>query len=116
MHLLFMASQSLRPHTQLPPQSAFRKSDSGKIQPSLIEVDFLMGMSAVLTHGAEKYGVHNYHQATKQDQQRIVDALLRHIYAHLQGDVLDDETGLLHLHHAACNLMMLAHHVEKEVG
>ena len=85
--------------------SEFVKQDSGKLRISLIEPQFIKGTAEVLTMGAEKYSAGNWKNC--EDRKRYEDALLRHIYDYLQGNKCDDESGVSHLYHAACNLMFL---------
>jgi len=85
--------------------SEFVKQDSGKLRLSLIEPQFIKGTAEVLTIGAEKYSPGNWKNC--EDRKRYEDALLRHIYDYLQGNKCDDESGVSHLYHAACNLMFL---------
>lgn len=85
--------------------SEFEKQDDGKLRLSLIEPQFIKGTAEVLTLGAEKYSAGNWKNC--EDRARYEDALLRHIYDYLQGNKRDDESGVSHLYHAACNLMFL---------
>lgn len=85
--------------------SEFKKQDDGKLMLSLIEPQFIKGTAKVLTLGAKKYSVGNWKNC--EDRTRYEDALLRHIYEYLQGNKCDDESGVSHLYHAACNLMFL---------
>jgi formamidopyrimidine-DNA glycosylase len=41
-----------------------------------------------------------------QAVRKVLAAALRHIYAHLRGETLDKESGLAHLAHAGCAVMM----------
>lgn len=86
---------------------SWKKNDKEKIQPSLIEPEFIEKMAEVLTIGAKKYGLDNWKKC--EDKKRYKDALLRHILSYLKGEEKDKETGLSHLHHAACNLMFLGY-------
>jgi len=85
--------------------SEFIKLDSGKRRLSLIEPQFINTLGDVITFGAEKYAPENWRLC--EDTSRYKDALLRHIYAYLSGEQKDQETGIDHLAHAACNLMFL---------
>ncbi len=84
--------------------SKLTKFDNGKSMVSLVEPSFIIGMADVLTWGASKYSIDNWKQATENDIRRYKDALLRHILAE---EEIDEETGLSHNYHAACNLMFL---------
>jgi len=85
----------------------FIKKDDNKRMLSLIEPEFILGLGDVITFGAKKYAPNNWKKAEEKDLMRIKDALLRHIYAYLNGEKRDRETNISHLHHAACNLMFL---------
>ena len=83
----------------------FIKHDSNKIKVSLVEPDFVLGVAEVATFGANKYAKDNWKFC--DDLDRYKDATLRHLFAYLKGEKLDEETGLSHLYHAGCNLMFL---------
>lgn len=82
------------------------KHDQGKPQLGLIDGDFLIGMGEVLTFGANKYGKHNWRNGIHTS--RLVDATLRHFVSYMRGVDLDEESGMEHLYHAACCIMMLS--------
>lgn len=81
------------------------KFDQAKIRTDLLAFDALEATAEVLTHGATKYGDRNWEQGF--NWMRIVGALTRHLFAYIRGEDRDPETGLLHLAHASCCLMML---------
>ena len=84
------------------------KDDKQKNRLELIEPEFIEGLGAVLTFGAIKYEAWNWRKAsTKDDQDRIFGALLRHLMAYKRGEKLDSESGMAHLYHAAFGLMTL---------
>ena len=86
----------------------FMKNDTKKNRLELIEPKFIEGLGAVLTFGAEKYEAYNWVNASStEDIERIKGALMRHWFAYMDGERLDPETGLSHLHHISCNLMFL---------
>jgi hypothetical protein len=88
----------------------FIKHDTGKPMMSLIEPSFIRGLADVLTFGANKYEKNNWKLAdSTEGQDRIKDAMLRHIYKYLDGQEFDDETGFSHLYHAAFGLMALSY-------
>ena len=87
------------------PIKGFMKADDGKNMLSLIEPQFIQSLGEVLTFGAKKYAKNNWQLC--EDTSRYKDALLRHIYAYLSGEKVDQESGLSHLSHAAFGLMCL---------
>lgn len=83
------------------------KADNGKIQMNLLYSDMAKGLeaiSAVLTYGREKYEARGW---KKVDRDRYVDALFRHHTAIERGEAFDEESGLPHIAHMACNMMFL---------
>lgn len=80
------------------------KHDAGKADLSLIPLAALQEEAAGFTFGAAKYGLHNYKQGLEAT--RLLSAALRHIYAVLQGEDSDPESGAHHLGHARCCLAM----------
>ncbi len=88
------------------------KHDSKKPRTDLLDVDFLLGLAAVLTDGATKYGDNNWRQGMAYS--RAYAALLRHLFAFWNGYDLDHESGLPHLDHAAAELMFLRSYATHE--
>lgn len=83
----------------------FVKDDEVKPMLSLIEPDFVLMMGRVLTFGAKKYAPDNWKLCN--DISRYKDALLRHTYAYMSGEILDSDSGLPHTAHIAVNSMFL---------
>ena len=83
-----------------------RKFDYGKTLFSLVPPFFIDAVAQVLTLGAKKYSPENW-KLVPDAKIRYKDALLRHIYAYLQGETHDSETGLHHLAHATCCIAFL---------
>lgn len=59
----------------------------------------------VMTFGAEKYAMFNFRKGMKYS--RLWSAALRHMIAWWRRDENDDESGINHLAHAICCLLML---------
>ena len=82
------------------------KADSGKPQLTLVPRQILFDIARVREYGTEKYGdPDNWKQV---EIQRYRDAAFRHFVAYLddpQGN--DEESGLSHLAHLACNIAFL---------
>ena len=104
-----------KPDNYTKQQSEFVKDDINKPRMSLIEPEFLTDLAKVLTAGAAKYDVDNWKLIKSEEIYRYKDALLRHVMAYQSGEMLDPETNLPHLSHAAANLMFL-HHLEGETN
>ena len=79
--------------------------DEGKTRWDLLPWDTVEGVAKVLTFGATKYGDHNWQSGIKI--MRLLGSLCRHTFEWLMGRDIDNESGLHHLDHALCNLMMI---------
>ncbi|MHB8098104.1 MAG: dATP/dGTP diphosphohydrolase domain-containing protein [Sulfuricurvum sp.] len=88
-----------------PAKDTFVKADSNKNQLSLIDPLFITELGQVLTFGASKYSPNNWQLCS--DSTRYKDALLRHLYAYLSGELTDPESGLPHTSAIAFNTMAL---------
>lgn len=82
------------------------KLDTGKLRYDLIPPESLEGLAKILTFGAEKYTPNGW-QTVPNAKERYTAAAMRHFEAWRKGEKLDPESGLLHLHHALCNLVFL---------
>lgn len=89
------------------------KADAGKPQLTLVPRQILFDIAKVRAFGVKKYGdPDNWKQV---DKQRYRDAAFRHFMAYLddpQGN--DEESGLSHLAHLACNIAFLCELEEKD--
>jgi len=81
------------------------KHDAGKPRMELLDSKALVEMAKVLGFGAEKYGDYNWKGGIKHS--RLYGAVQRHLTSHWAGETLDPESGLPHLSHAMCGLMMM---------
>lgn len=92
------------------------KLDQGKPDVSLIEPEWLLEVSKVLTFGAEKYSKDNW-KLVDDARDRYLSAAYRHLLAYHGGELVDSESGLSHLAHASCCLMFLQYlSSQNEVG
>lgn len=82
-----------------------QKHDGGKPQASLLWWPWVSGVVAVLGYGKQKYSAHQWGRGIAYS--RLFDAAMRHLTAWWGGERNDPESGLPHLHHASCCLMML---------
>ena len=81
-----------------------RKYDGDKPKLYLLPPKSILEIGKVLTYGAEKYDPENWRKVDDL-QNRYTSAALRHIFAHIDGEADDQETGLSHLAHAMCCLL-----------
>jgi len=87
------------------------KYDKGKPSLARIPSRAAFEVGRVFKHGADKYDetdkLHDNNWREGMNWSRLMDAALRHIYAFKQGEDIDRDSGLSHLAHAVCSLMML---------
>lgn len=81
------------------------KADAGKIRPTLVPVSLIKAVAEVREYGCKKY--HDPENWRMVEPQRYKDALYRHLLAYLDGEDMDQESGLPHLWHLACNVAFL---------
>jgi len=91
-----------------------KKFDKGKPPLSRIPYELLEDVAHTLEFGADKYGWHNWKEG--MDWSRVLDASLRHINKFARGEDIDEESGLNHLGHAACNIAFLLYYLKNGVG
>lgn len=87
------------------------KADAGKIRPTLVPVGLIRAVAEIREYGCRKY--HDPENWKKVEKQRYKDALYRHWLAYLDGEENDEESGLPHLWHLACNAAFLIELEEK---
>ena len=89
------------------------KADMGKARLSLVPSAVIYGIARIREYGTKKY--HDPDNWKKVEPQRYWDATLRHIVAAWDDyKARDEESGLLHIEHACCNLAFLLEFMEKE--
>lgn len=81
------------------------KHDAGKPDMSLMPSDAFFLICEVWTFGQKKYAAFNWSKGF--GWRRPIAAALRHIFAWLGGENNDPESGLPHLAHACCCLIMV---------
>jgi hypothetical protein len=79
--------------------------DTEKPRVDLIPSELIFGAGRALKYGADKYGEDNFREGIRS--RRLVGSLLRHVFKWLDGEDVDQESGLDHLDHAAASLGML---------
>jgi hypothetical protein len=81
------------------------KFDDNKLMYELVPPTALEGLVRVLTHGAVKYAPENWRKVVPIE--RYYAALMRHLEAVRKGEMIDPDSGLLHMDHVMCNAMFL---------
>lgn len=82
------------------------KADAGKLRLTLVPRGIIRAVAAIREYGCAKY--HDPENWRQVEPQRYRDAAFRHFMAYLddpQG--VDEESGLPHLWHLACNIAFL---------
>lgn len=82
---------------------------SGKLRWDLLPLSEIEDVVKILTFGANKYSDNNWKNAIydTDHKNRYFAALMRHLVAWRNGEVIDPESKLPHLAHAMCNVLFL---------
>ena len=82
------------------------KADAGKLQLTLVPRQIIRDIAKVRMYGNQKYGdPENWKQV---EPERYRDAMMRHLLSYLDNpESVDEESGLKHLWHLACNVAFL---------
>ena len=92
------------------------KFDTDKPRMDLIPTDAVREIAKVLTYGAQKYNARNWESNGGMKWGRLYAAIQRHLSDYWEGRDLDDETNLLHLAHAGCDILMLIAYQLRGIG
>lgn len=79
------------------------KDIAGKPNLNLLSYRALAAMAQVREYGINKYKSSDYSDVPEE---QLATASIRHLYKHMQTELIDGESGLLHLAHAATSSMM----------
>lgn len=96
-------------------QVGIDKKDSGKDQWYLMPFETLRDVVRVLMFGASKYTPFGWQAVVKDNPKRYFDAAIRHLVAWQSGEKYDQESGLSHLAHAACDVIFLLWNEKNEI-
>ena len=82
------------------------KADAGKLRITLVPRQIIREIARVRMYGCEKYK--DPENWKRVEAERYKDAAFRHFLAYLDDpDGVDEESGLPHLSHLACNIAFL---------
>lgn len=91
-------------NANVPDQTA--KADAGKLQLTLVPTEIIRDIARVRMYGNKKY--HDPDNWKTVEPERYREALYRHLLAYVDDPYgVDEESGLPHLWHAACNMAFL---------
>lgn len=96
------------------PLTEAMKADAGKPGFEFLPMDALGSINDVLRFGAKKYAPHNWEKGFSWV--RLGNAILRHTFAWMSGEMTDAETGLPHLAHAGCMVLFALSHQLRGIG
>ena len=86
---------------------AARDALTSKIQTHLVPFELIAFAAIGLNYGAEKYAPRNFEQGLPLSAH--LNSIDRHTRALMAGEVVDTDSGLLHVHLLASSIAMLAH-------
>jgi len=82
------------------------KADAGKLRLTLVPRKIIKAIAVIREYGVNKYG--EKESWRKVEVERYKDAAFRHFIAYLDNpNGVDEESGLPHLWHLACNIAFL---------
>lgn len=81
--------------------------NTGKRKWSLVDFKSLEVMVEVLEFGAQKYSADNWKKGL--DKKEILESMMRHLAALMDGQPNDPETNLSHIGHIMCNAMFYSY-------
>lgn len=81
-----------------------------KLRWSLVDYEALEPMVRVLEFGADKYAPDNWKKG--MSYRSTSESLLRHMYAFMNGEDIDPESGISHIGHVLCNAMFLSNYLK----
>lgn len=82
------------------------KADAGKARLSLVPMRILYDVAEVRQYGVRKYGDNTNWK--RVELERYIDALLRHVTEFVEDpNGVDNESGIEHYKHAACNMAFI---------
>jgi hypothetical protein len=91
-----------------------QRDDDGKPRHDLIAPEMFDGVAAVLAFGVKKYGERDWEKGLQWGN--TLASTMRHLMAWMRREELDEESGLPHLDHAACNIMFLCAFARRGTG
>ena len=88
---------------------AIKKNDRAKPPVEFIDAKALFAVAEAMGYGADKYAPNDWRDGGNYSADNVVRycaATIRHVYQHLDGELADEESKLLHLAHAAASALI----------
>lgn len=84
--------------------------NTGKAELHQVPTSLKYAVAKTLMYGAQKYEKGNWRKG--MNWTTVSDCLERHMACWLDGEEVDEESGLPHLYHAACNIAFLIEYAQ----
>lgn len=81
--------------------------NKGKRKWSLVHFASLEPMVEVLEYGCKKYSADNWKKGL--DKKEVLESMMRHLGAMMDGQAKDPETNMSHIGHIMCNAMFYSY-------
>ncbi len=81
--------------------------NTDKLKWSLVHFKSLEPMVKVLEFGCKKYSADNWKRGL--DKKEILESMMRHLTALMDGEACDPESGISHIGHIQCNAMFYSY-------
>lgn len=89
------------------------KADAGKLRLTLVPTELIRAVAVIREYGVNKYG--ESESWKRVEVQRYRDAAYRHFLSYIDNPKsVDEESGLPHLWHLACNIAFLCELEDKD--
>lgn len=90
------------------------RDDEHKTNWCLMPFEALEEINKVLEFGANKYSANNWQQGSGFKYSRVLNSLLRHVFAFMRGEDKDPESGFSHMAHAGCNVLFILYYLKNK--
>ena len=97
----------------MPTSEKALRYNEGKKKWSYVHFKSLEPMVDVLMFGAKKYAPFNWQKP--MDTAEILESMMRHLTALLDGEINDPESGLPHMGHIQCNAMFFNYQIKQSM-
>ena len=90
------------------------KSIEGKLRTDLVEPEWIEAIAEVMTYSSTKYDERSWQSCDRGDSFTVdYAAAMRHLLKWRKGQMIDEQSGLSHLAHAAADILIMLWHEYK---